>query len=65
MKTLIIIISITASLWAITISGSAPICKVNNSGTMAFCYYYSMRSCEASAGPGWHCVMPFLNFKNN
>ena len=58
MKKLIIGILITiGAAYGITVMGSAPFCKVNRSGTMAQCYYYTMDSCRMSAFGGEFCVM--------
>jgi hypothetical protein len=37
--------------------GSAPFCTVDNLGTSFQCYYHSLDSCRAAAGPSGSCVV--------
>jgi hypothetical protein len=58
-KAILITAILLSSIWAynsMIVSGSAPVCKINNSGTMAMCYYYSMSSCESQLTQGWYCI---------
>lgn len=45
--------------------GSAPFCAVDNSGTWFQCYYYSLDSCRAAAGPSGSCVVSQLRNNGN